>query len=279
MNNFPCRMKGVQHGNVYQVSKRKRVFKNTIQSYEYAIRQLHERVSADFSNEDLLNHKDWLVNSFAPKTANNRITAINSYLDFIGYDGIRLKSLRVQQKPFLDNVISQAEYELMRDASNNEDELFWHYVLRFLTCTGARVSELRMFTIKSVHDGHLDLVSKGQKLRRIYIASALQADAVEWLYQIGRYDGYIFSNDGKKPMSARGISLGLKRLAKKYGVNQDVVYPHSFRHRFAKNFIERNPDISLLADLMGHESIETTRVYLRRTASEQREAIDSAIDW
>ena len=253
--------------------------KNTIQSYAYAIRQLHERVSADFSNEDLLNHKDWLVNSFAPKTANNRITAINSYLDFIGYDGIRLKSLRVQQKPFLDNVISQAEYELMRDASNNEDELFWHYVLRFLTCTGARVSELRMFTIKSVHDGHLDLVSKGQKLRRIYIASALQADAVEWLYRIGRYDGYIFSNDGKKPMSARGISLGLKRLAKKYGVNQDVVYPHSFRHIFAKNFIERKPDISLLADLMGHESIETTRVYLRRTASEQREAIDSAIDW
>ena len=80
-------------------------------------------------------------------------------------------------------------------------------------------------------------------------------------------------------MSARGISLGLKRLAKKYGVNQDVVYPHSFRHRFAKNFIEKNPDIALLADLMGHENIETTRIYLRRTASEQRAAIDAVIDW
>ena len=252
---------------------------NTIQSYEYAIRQLHERVPADFTNEDLLNHKDWLVSSFAPKTANTRITAINSYLDFIDYDGIRLKSLRVQQKPFLDNVISQADYELMRDSSNNDGELFWHYVLRFLTCTGARVSELRMFTVKSVHDGHLDIVSKGQKLRRIYIASVLQRDAAKWLDQLGRDVGYIFSHDGKKPMSARGISLGLKRLAKKYGVNQDVVYPHSFRHRFAKNFIERNPDIALLADLMGHESIETTRVYLRRTSSEQREAVDCTIDW
>ncbi len=252
---------------------------NTIQSYEYAIRQLHERVSKNFSNEDLLNHKDWLVSSFAPKTANNRITAINSYLDYLDYKGMRLKGLRVQQKPFLDNVISQEEYELMRDATNNDEELFWHYVLRFLTCTGARISELRMFTVKSVYAGNLDIVSKGQKLRRIYIASTLQTDAIEWLDQVGKSAGFIFSHDGGKPMSARGISLGLKRLAKKYGVNQDVVYPHSFRHRFAKNFIERNPDISLLADLMGHESIETTRVYLRRTASEQRVAVDATIDW
>ena len=73
--------------------------------------------------------------------------------------------------------------------------------------------------------------------------------------------------------------MGLKRCAEKYGIDQDVVYPHSFRHRFAKNFIERNPDIALLADLMGHESLETTRVYLRRTASEQRAAVDAAINW
>ncbi len=72
---------------------------------------------------------------------------------------------------------------------------------------------------------------------------------------------------------------GLKRAALRYGVDQDVVYPHSFRHLFAKNFIERNPDISLLADLMGHESIETTRIYLRRTANEQRAAVNKAINW
>ena len=80
-------------------------------------------------------------------------------------------------------------------------------------------------------------------------------------------------------MTARGISMGLKRFAEKYGIDQDVVYPHSFRHRFAKNFIERNSDIALLADLMGHESLETTRVYLRRTASEQRAAVDEAVIW
>lgn len=252
---------------------------NTIGSYLFAIRQLHEKVGHKPNNEELLEHKDWLATHFAVKTVNLRITAINSYLDFIEYRGIRLKSLRIQQKPYLDNVISQEDYILLRDSLLRDGELFWHYVVRFLACTGARVSELRMFTIESVRIGHLDIISKGQKLRRIYIPTSLQCDALTWLRSNGRNDGYLFVTKSNNPMTSRGISLGLKRFAEKYGIDQDVVYPHSFRHRFAKNFIDRNPDIALLADLMGHESIETTRVYLRRSASEQRAAVDAAIDW
>jgi len=252
---------------------------HTVESYIFAVRQLKERVGTNTTNEVLLAHKDWLAAHFAAKTVNLRITAINSYLDFTEYQGIRLKSLRIQQKPYLDNVISQEEYIHMRDALLRDGELFWHYVVRFLACTGARISELRMFTVESVRVGHLDLISKGQKLRRIYIPTTLQHDAMDWLDATGRTDGYLFVGKGGKPMTARGISMGLKRFAERYGIDQDVVYPHSFRHRFAKNFIERNPDIALLADLMGHESLETTRVYLRRTASEQRAAVDAAIDW
>lgn len=252
---------------------------HTVDSYLFAVRQLGDRVGCEPSNESLLEHKDWLAAHFAAKTVNLRITAINSYLDFIEYQGIRLKSLRIQQKPYLDNVISQEDYVYMRDSLLRDGELFWHYVVRFLACTGARISELRMFTVEAVRVGHLDLISKGQKLRRIYIPTSLQHDAMSWLSADGRMDGYLFVGNGDKPMTARGISMGLKRFADKYGINQDVVYPHSFRHRFAKNFIERNPDIALLADLMGHESLETTRVYLRRTASEQRAAVDAAIDW
>jgi len=252
---------------------------HTVDSYLFAIRQLHEKVGGKPSNEDLLGHKDWLAANFAAKTVNLRITAINSYLDFIEYRGIRLKSLRIQQKPYLDNVISQEDYVLLRDSLLRDGELFWHYVVRFLACTGARISELRIFTVESVHTGHLDLISKGQKLRRIYIPTTLQHDAMQWMHDAGRTDGYIFAVKSGKPMTTRGISMGLKRFAERYGIDRDVVYPHSFRHRFAKNFIERNPDIALLADLMGHESLETTRVYLRRTASEQRAAVDAAIDW
>lgn len=251
---------------------------NTISSYQYAIKQLRER-EHNLSNESLLLHKDWLAAHFAAKTVNLRITAINSYLDFIDYKGIRLKSLRIQQKPFLDNVISQEDYELLRDSLKADGKLFWHFVVRFLACTGARVSELRLFTVESVYVGHLDIISKGEKLRRIYIPSCLQSDTLEWLNKEGYSNGYVFVSKSGQPMTTRGIALGLKRYAAVYGINQEVVYPHSFRHRFAKNFIERNPDIAFLADLMGHESLETTRVYLRRTASEQRAAVDKTIDW
>ena len=92
--------------------------------------------------------------------------------------------------------------------------------------------------------------------------------------------GYFFKNKkGGQKISPRGVACQLKKFAYDYGINPDVVYPHSFRHRFAKNFLEKYPNIALLADLMGHENIETTRIYLRKTADEQQKLIDRIIDW
>jgi len=90
---------------------------------------------------------------------------------------------------------------------------------------------------------------------------------------------YIFLNRFGQRITTRGIAQQLKHFAEKYGLNRDVVYPHSFRHRFAKNFLDRFNDLALLADLMGHESIETTRIYLRRTASEQQKIVDRVVNW
>ena len=250
---------------------------NTISSYTFAIDQLVNR-ALPLTNQSLLTHKEWLVSSFAPKTANNRIGAINAYLDFIAFDGIRLKGVRIQQKPFLDNVINNEQYVQMRDGLKRDGDWFWYFIVRFLGCTGARVSELRQFKVYHVVDGYMDIISKGQKLRRIWIPQGLQHECTAW--KVEAVDGdLLFPGKSGKAITARGISLGLKRIALRYGVDQEVVYPHSFRHLFAKNFIERNPDIALLADLMGHDSIETTRIYLRRTANEQRAAVDNAIDW
>lgn len=250
---------------------------NTVSSYVFAIDQLINR-ALPLTNQSLLAHKEWLVSSFAPKTANNRIGAINAYLDFIAFDGIRLKGVRIQQKPFLNNVISNEQYAQMRDGLKRDGDWFWYFIVRFLGCTGARVSELRQFRVCHVNAGYMDIVSKGQKLRRIWIPQALQHECVAWKAEAASND-LLFSGKGNKAITSRGISLGLKRIALRYDINQDVVYPHSFRHLFAKNFIAHNPDIALLADLMGHESIETTRIYLRRTADEQRAAVDAAIDW
>lgn len=249
---------------------------NTISSYLFAAKQLEQNKSP-ITNQLLLEHKEWLVSSFAPKTANNRIGAINVYLDFLGYNGIRLKGVKVQQKPFLNNVISNDEYRRLREGLMRDENWFWYFVVRFLACTGARVSELRKFEHAHLLVGHMDIISKGQKLRRVYIPAILQEEALSWCTREGKTEGVLFGD--RSALTSRGIALGLKRVAERYGVNPDVVYPHSFRHLFAKNFISKNPDIAFLADLMGHESIETTRIYLRRTETEQRSAIDEAIDW
>lgn len=260
-----------------QYLREKGYAENTIISYTFAIDQLTNRAQS-LTNQSLLAHKEWLVSSFAPKTANNRIGAINAYLDFIAFDGIRLKGVRIQQKPFLDNVISNEQYARMKDGLKRDGDWFWYFIVRFLGCTGSRVSELRRFRVSHVDAGYMDIISKGQKLRRIWVPMTLQQECATW--KAGSASGdLLFPGKNNKAITSRGISLGLKRSALRYGIDQDVVYPHSFRHLFAKNFIARNPDIALLADLMGHESIETTRIYLRRTANEQRAAVDAAIDW
>lgn len=258
--------------------RRKGYSPNTMASYVFAARQLCERLGT-LTDEALLEHKDWLIGTYAAKTVNNRLIAINAYLDFVGYGGMRLAGVKIQQKPFLDNVVSNEQYEAMKSQLEHEGDLFWLFVIHFLACTGARVSELRRFTVEHVRAGHMDIVSKGSKLRRVYIPVGLQRDALAWLEAEGRTSGEVFLGERGTVITARGIALGLKRVAVRCGVDEAVIYPHSFRHLFAKNFIKRSPDIALLADLMGHESIETTRVYLRRTAQEQRDEVNAVVDW
>ena len=132
---------------------------------------------------------------------------------------------------------------------------------------------------KLIVTGSPNFYTKGGKLRRIYIPKMLREEALCWLSDKKQESGFIFLNRYGKQITTRGISGQLKKLAVKYGINPAVIYPHSFRHRFAKSFLERCNDISFLADLMGHESIETTRIYLRKTSTEQRELVDSVIDW
>lgn len=138
--------------------------KNTIDSYSFAICQLIENTQA-LTNQSLLAHKEWLVSSFAPKTANNRIGAINAYLDYIAFDGIRLKGVRIQQKPFLDNVISNEQYVQLIEGLKQDGDWFWYFIVRFLGCTGARVSELRQFKVEHVIAGYMDIWTSFQKAK------------------------------------------------------------------------------------------------------------------
>ena len=137
-----------------------------------------------------------------------------------------------------------------------------------------------LYAVKEFGSRHKDdIYTKGGKIRRIYIPKTLRKETEKWLQTLNRTSGYLFLNRFGERITTRGISQQLKNYAVKYGLNEKVVYPHSFRHRYAKNFLEKFNDIALLADLMGHESIETTRIYLRRSSLEQQEIVDKVITW
>ena len=251
---------------------------NTKASYLFAVRQYNDQYG-EVTQKNLRAYKVWLIENYKPKTVNLRLRAINCYLESVGKEKWKLPFVRVQQKAFLENVISEADYEYFKNCLKRDNEMFWYFVIRFFSSFGARVSELIQIKVEHIKLGHLDLYSKGGKLRRIYIPKALQDEALSWLAEKQQETGFIFLNKYGERITTRGISGQLKKLAVRYEIDPVVVYPHSFRHRFAKSFLERCNDIAFLADLMGHESIETTRIYLRKTATEQQEIVDKIIDW
>jgi integrase len=244
---------------------------NTITSYLWTVEYFKTHYDG-ISSENLLAYKGYL-------TVNLRIQGINKYLEFLGYAALRLKAVKVQQKNFLENVISNADYNFLKKQLKKDGIMEWYFVIWYLAATGARVSELIQIKVEHVEIGYFDLYTKGGKLRRLYIPKKLRTETMAWLEETNRSSGYLFLNRYGERITTRGISQQLKNYADKYGLDKKVVYPHSFRHRYAKNFLEKYNDIALLADLMGHESIETTRIYLRRTASEQQALVDKIVTW
>ena len=228
--------------------------KNTVSSYVWTVQYFLNHYG-EVNKKNLLAYKGYLVENFKPQTVNLRLQGINKFLEFIKQE----KFLKAQLK------------------ADGYDE--WYFIVWFMAATGARVSELLHIKAEHIKVGYLDLYSKGGKIRRLYIPKNLRTEADKWLKNQGLTSGYIFLNRFGQRITTRGIASQLKHFAEKYGMNKEVVYPHSFRHRFAKNFLDRFNDLALLADLMGHESIETTRIYLRRTASEQQKIVDKVVNW
>lgn len=258
--------------------KKENLSEHTISVYLWTV-DYYNNNYASLSKENLLAYKGYLIEYFKPKTVNLRIQAMNKFLDYNKLNDFRLSAVKIQQKNFLENVVSNADYNFLKQKLKSDGNMQWYFVVWYLAATGARVSELIKIKIEHVDLGYFDLYSKGGKLRRLYIPKRLRDETQKWLNDINRDSGYLFLNKYGDRITVRGISQQLKNYADKYGLDKKVIYPHSFRHLYAKNFLEKYNDIALLADLMGHESIETTRIYLRRTATEQQELIDKIVTW
>ncbi len=251
---------------------------NTIISYLGSIR-LYRNLCLSINAANARKYRSYLIKNFKPSTVNQRICAFNHYLDYIEQPQYKQASVRLQKNSYLDVIISNRDYLKLKRKLKKDGPEMWFFVVWFLGATGARVSELLKFKVEHLPYGYMDLYSKGGKMRRIYIPDILCQEAAAWCHRQGIQSGYLFVNRRGIPLTTRGIHSQLKHYAKMYKINPDTVYPHSFRHRFAINFLQKFNDIALLADLLGHDNVETTRIYLTRSTKEQQKMIDKMVTW
>lgn len=251
---------------------------NTITAYLFGVKHFYSYYS-QLTPDNISLYKVFLMDHYQPQTVNIRIRALNSFLKFQGIRDYKIRAVRLQQKSYMDYVISQADYEYLTQRLWEDGRYTFYYIVRLIASTGVRVSELVTFQAEDAKQGYKDLYSKGGKMRRVYIPTSLQKSLLTWLTSEARSTGPLFISHLGRGISISGIRAQLKTYACQYSLNPQVVYPHSFRHRFAKNFIENGGDIAFLSNLLGHDSIETTRIYLRRTSTEQANIFNQVVDW
>ena len=186
--------------------------KNTVTSYVWTVKYFLAHYK-EFNRKNLLAYKGYLMENFKPQTVNLRLQGINKYLEFIKKDKLKMKFVKVQQKNFLENVISNEDYKFLKTQLKSDGYMEWYFVVWFMAATGARVSELLQIKAEHVVVGHLDIYSKGGKLRRLYIPKNLQGEAKQWLAERGVSTGYIFLNRYGERITTRGIAIQLKHFA------------------------------------------------------------------
>lgn len=251
---------------------------NTIRAYLFAVRQfldLYPQVDHNY----MMLYKCYLMEHYKPQTVNLRIRAINCYMEYQKHPESKVPMVRLQHKSFLENVISQADYEYLKNCLQRDGHYMYYFAVRFMAATGLRISELIQLTAEDVKQGYIEVYSKGNRMRRVYIPRLLQESCLQWLAEISRHTGYVFLNRFGRQITDTGIRDQLKQFAIRYNLEPTVVYPHTFRHLFAKNFIEQCDDIAMLSDILGHGNIETTRIYLHRSSSEQQHMFNQIVNW
>jgi Site-specific recombinase XerD len=214
-----------------------------------------------------------LADGKSPASTNLYITAVNSYLQYAGLQDCCIKTARIQKKQCPDNIISPKEYQRMLTYAKEYGKKKYYCIMRTLASTGIRVSELSGCTIEALSAGKFTICSKG-KTREIYLPDRLIAELRDYCKQEGIVSGVIFRGTGSRPICRSAVYKMLVHIADMEGIPKEKVHPHSFRHLFAITYLRQYSDLSELADILGHSSLETTRIYTRTTAEERRKRMD-----
>ena len=210
-----------------------------------------------------------LSDGYAPETVNSMIVALNRFLDFIGCSDCRVRTLRIQRKLFRrqERELTRAEYERLVQTAERKGQQRLALLLEAIAATGIRVSEVKYLTVEAARAGRAEISLKG-KIRVILLPNKLCRKLLKYAKKQKTVSGEIFLTKNGKSLSRRQIWSEMKHLCKFAGVEASKVFPHNLRHLFATVFYRACKDIAKLADVLGHSSIETTRIYLVTSGTE-----------
>lgn len=211
----------------------------------------------------------------APSTVNTALSALNGLFRFLGWEGCRARFVRVQRRLFRDPAreLTRPDYERLITTARELGKERLALVMETICATGVRVSELRCLTVEAVQRGRAEISLKG-KVRTILIPSKLARKLLKYAKKKKTASGEIFLTGNGKSLSRRQIWAEMKRLCVYAGVEPSRVFPHNLRHLFATAYYRAYRDIAKLADVLGHSSIETTRIYLLTSGAEHQRQLD-----
>jgi len=220
--------------------------------------------------EYLLKQKNYEVSS-----VNSFLTVLNCFLDFAGWSDAKVKTCKVQKAGFAaeEKYLTKAEYKRLVQAARQKGNIRLALIFNTICSTGIRISELGYITVESVRKGKAVIHNKG-KVRTILIPKELQRDLKLYIEQKKIETGAIFCTGSGKCMDRSNIWREMKALYKEADVDAEKIFPHNLRHLFAQCFYSLKKDIAKLADVLGHSSIETTRIYIRTTCEEHRKQLE-----
>jgi site-specific recombinase XerD len=215
------------------------------------------------------------ADGYAPVTINSMVVAVNRFFRFLGWEGFRVKTLRIQRRLFrsTEKELTKEEYARLLETAHDLGRERLALLMETICATGIRVSEVRYITLEAVRRGRAEVSLKG-KIRTIFIPGKLCRKLQKYAKRQKIASGEIFLTGGGRPLSRKQIWAEMKSLCRRAGVADTKVFPHNLRHLFARTFYNVCHDVVWLADVLGHSSVETTRIYLIATGSEHARQLE-----
>lgn len=242
----------------------------TVKKYMREISELYCFLAGRALNKlHLLEYREFLKNQNKARTVNSKLSAINAYMDFAGCPENRLKFLKVQRQVFIEEEkkLTEVEYSRLLNAARCKRNERLYMIMQTICCTGIRVSELKFITIEAMETGRAEISLKG-KNRIIILQKKLRKKLQEYAQKQKISKGCIFCTRTGKPVDRSNIYHEMKKLCTTANVEQSKVFPHNLRRLFARTFYAVEKNLANLADILGHSSVETTRIYIASSISE-----------